>query len=68
MQLLLKSPAREVEILNEFYLRAFARLPNQREKTYWQKQFAAASPEAKQAVFEDWLWSLLTCREFTTNH
>ena len=63
---LLQSKAIDEEILSEFYLRAFSRPPRHDEKAYWLKQFSKAS--TRQTVLEDWLWSVLTCREFTTNH
>jgi hypothetical protein len=66
---LIKSDATDDDILNEFYLRAFARPPSPQEHSFWLKQFASTAPaEPRQAVREDWLWSLLICEEFTTNH
>ena len=56
-------------IVDEFYRRALCRHPLRREKEYWSKHLAVANdPEPQQEVLEDFVWSLLTCREFVTNH
>ncbi len=69
LHLLLKSNTSDEDILNEFYLRALAREPAPKEKAYWLKQFALVpETETRATVFEDFLWSLLTSKEFTTNH
>ncbi len=69
LHLLIKSGAGDEDILNEFYLRAFARVPAPKEKRFWLKQFAAVPEhESREAVMEDFLWGLLTSKEFTTNH
>ena len=59
-----KSPAK---IVDEFYLRALGRDPSQKERAFWQRQLAISAGETKKAL-EDFLWALLTCREFATNH
>jgi len=57
------------EIVDEFYLSALGRRPLQKEQEFWRKQFAPATdPRQRQDVLEDFAWSLLTCREFVTNH
>ncbi|GIW96609.1 MAG: S-layer protein [Pirellulaceae bacterium] len=57
------------EIIEEFYRRALVRPPRDEEKAWWMSALdQATSAEEQQAVLEDFLWALLTCREFTTNH
>lgn len=61
-----KPPA---EIITEFYLRALSRRPSQAEQEYWNQQLSAAeSSHQQRELLEDFVWSLLTCREFVTNH
>ena len=57
------------EIVDEFYRRALCRRPTEQEREYWNQQFVtAANTQEKQELLEDFVWSLLTCREATTNH
>ena len=57
------------EIIDEFYRRALGRRPLKKERKFWSKQVALAiNPRQRQDVLEDFVWSLLTCREFVTNH
>ena len=57
------------EILAELYLRALGRAPQQAERTMFLAQFDGEETDAeRRQLWEDILWSLLTCREFTTNH
>lgn len=68
LQTLWSSKTREEEILTEFYLRAIAREPSEKELAYWRKQFQSLSAsEDKRELLEDVLWSLLTSKRFTTN-
>lgn len=61
-----KSP---MEIVNEFYLAALSRTPSDTEKEFWKTQFVSENNTAEQqALLEDFVWSLLTCNEFQTNH
>lgn len=56
-------------ILDELYLRGFARLPNDPESKFWSRELAQAttSVERKQ-MLEDIFWAILTSNEFKTNH
>ncbi|MFP6677571.1 MAG: DUF1549 domain-containing protein [Pirellulaceae bacterium] len=61
-----KTPA---EIVDEFYRRALGRPLAKREREFWNRQFHQASTStAERELLEDFVWSLLTCREFVTNH
>jgi hypothetical protein len=63
------------ELVREFYIRGLSRAPNDAELDGWKRQLTATaggptrpdSPPGREA-FEDFLWALLTSREFTTNH
>lgn len=69
LQAMIQSKKSDETILEELYLRALSRPPNEKEKAFWLKQFTEAkSNETRRAVFEDFLWSLLTCQEFRANH
>lgn len=56
-------PGRMVE---ELWLRAFARPPREEERTYWSETLATA-PEAREAI-EDLVWVVLNSGEFAFNH
>lgn len=53
-------------IVQNFYLHALSRLPRPRELSFWSDQLRKG--ESSEAVLEDFLWGLLSCREFTTIH
>ncbi|MFQ5733630.1 MAG: DUF1549 domain-containing protein [Planctomycetaceae bacterium] len=53
------------QIVEAFYLRALTRKPTAKQAAYWNAQLAAAkTPAERKAVLEDFVWSLLSCREF----
>jgi hypothetical protein len=56
------------EIVAEFYLRTLSREPRAAERAHWSRALAAAETAARRRGLEDFLWSLLNCREFATNH
>jgi hypothetical protein len=58
-----KTPA---EILDELYLRCFARLPSDADRQAMEQELALT--EDKAAVLVDIFWSLLNGREFVFNH
>ena len=55
------------EVVDEFYLRALGRQPSAAARDFWNEQLAAAA-DGGQEVLEDFVWSLLSCQEFVTNH
>ncbi len=66
---LIASGRTAIEIIDEFYRRALGRSPSQKETEFWIEQVAGEpSPALQREVLEDFVWSLLTCREFATNH
>ena len=61
-----KSPT---EIVSEFYLVALCRHPSERETIHWNKQLdAIKTADGQREFLEDFVWGLLTCREFVSNH
>jgi hypothetical protein len=57
------------DIVNAFYLRALGRKPREEEASRWKKSLStAAGGAARREALEDFVWSLLNCREFRTNH
>lgn len=58
-----------IDLLNEFYLRALSRRLTAAEEQFWSPLFEqATTTEETRQLIQDAAWSLLTCREFTTNH
>ena len=39
----------------------------QKERAFWSEQLASARGVERKGILEDFLWSLLNCREFKTN-
>lgn len=56
------------EVVREFYLRALSRPPSPAEWEHWQRELQGADARQRRERMEDFLWSLLNCREFSTNH
>jgi hypothetical protein len=54
------------QIIEEFYLVALGRHPSAPELDHWIGRMERA--DDTQAFFEDWVWGLLTSRDFVTNH
>ena len=55
------------EIVDRFYRLALCRRPSSAEQSFWHEKFKE-NDGAEKVVLEDFLWSLLTCKEFVTNH
>lgn len=64
---LIEQQAGNGEIVKEFYLRALSRPPTARELEHWGRELDVKSPEERRARLEDFVWSLLNCREFSVN-
>jgi hypothetical protein len=56
------------EIVEEFYLRALCRFPDERELSAWQKLLESDNALVRRQKLEDFVWSLLNSRQFTENH
>jgi hypothetical protein len=69
LQHLLISMAADEAILEAFYLRALSRFPTTAEREHWLSVVSAAPTNSeRQQRWEDLVWGLLNCQEFTTNH
>ncbi len=58
-----------LSIVEQFYLAALGRYPGAAESAFWKKQFTGNIPADRQReLLEDFVWSLLVCNEFVSNH
>ena len=58
-----------LEIVRAFYLAALNRHPSAEEQEHWKGKLASLKSTDDQGAFlEDFVWGLMTCREFVTNH
>ncbi len=66
---LLSSGKQPMEIVNAFYLAALNRRPSDQEQEHWKGKLARLkSTDDQRAFLEDFVWGLMTCNEFVTNH
>ena len=66
---LIKSKKTPTEIIHAFYQAALNRQPNSQELNFLSKWIDDKKPSAQQRdALEDFVWSILTCQEFSTNH
>jgi hypothetical protein len=63
---LLQKRVSSAKIVEELYLRALSRRPLAAEEKFWIESLDQ-SPNYKEGL-EDFLWTLLNCREFAHNH
>ncbi|MBA62826.1 MAG: hypothetical protein CMJ76_10730 [Planctomycetaceae bacterium] len=58
-----------LDIIIEYYLAAYSRFPTTEEVRFWTTQLKE-QPDAnqRQEFLEDFIWGLLTSKDFTTNH
>lgn len=63
------SGKRPMEIVNAFYLTALNRPPSDEEREHWEGQLTQLeSNDDQRAFLDDFVWGLMTCDEFVTNH
>jgi hypothetical protein len=66
---LIKAEKTPMEIVQELYQVALNRLPNKKEVEFLSQLFDDKKLSAQQRdVLEDFVWSIVTCKEFVTNH
>jgi hypothetical protein len=57
------------QIIERYYWLALSRPPNEVERSRWVDELQTATSTAeRQTRLEDFVWSLLNCQEFVTNH
>jgi hypothetical protein len=56
------------EIVTDFYYRGLGRPPTGAEREVWQRRLAEAGKAERAEWLEDFVWGLLSCSEFSTNH
>lgn len=54
-------------IVEEFYRVALSRPVTDIEQQFWSRQLKEGNGERRN-LLEDFVWSVLTCKEFVTNH
>ena len=64
---LIKEGKASDEIIHRFYRLALCRPPSSAEQSFWRDQLQK-NEDVPKALLEDFVWSLLTCKEFVTNH
>jgi hypothetical protein len=52
-------------LIEEYYVRTLSRFPTDEEQAFWRSQLGG---ESRAEHCRDFAWSLLSCREFVTNH
>ena len=65
LQKMIKSKAANDVVIATLYLTTLSRRPTPQELTFWTAKLAH---QDRPDTIEDLAWSLLTCREFSTNH
>jgi hypothetical protein len=72
LQMLIQQNKTTVQIVTFFYERAFTRNPDSAELAFWQQRIEHDLDEPEGATrtqrLEDFVWSILNSKEFTTNH
>jgi hypothetical protein len=67
LQRLIREGKTDQEILEQFYLAALGRFPEQTEVQFWRDAAKYSGKTERTHWLEDAVWSLLVSREFTTN-
>ena len=69
LQNLLAEGAQPKDIIKEYYLAAYSRFPTQKESEFWLAEVDNFDTKSNRDQFlEDFIWSLMTSRDFITNH
>ena len=66
LKCLLDAGRQPAAIIDEFYMVALGRHPTAQERESWKRQVDLAS--SQQAFLEDFVWGLVTSRDFVTSH
>lgn len=69
LQNLLAEGVQPKDIIKEYYLAAYSRFPTQKESEFWLAELHKFDINSNRDQFlEDFVWSLMTSRDFITNH
>ncbi len=72
LQVMIRNENTTEQIVNFFYERAFSRWPRSEELMFWksriESEMGEVDPPERVQRLEDFVWSILNSREFTTNH
>jgi len=69
LQGMLRAGTAPEDIVREHYRIALGRRPTSEERAFWQGQVGrATSDDERRAALEDFVWGILSCSEFQTNH
>ncbi len=64
----LRSSQDPMQIVEQFYFAALHRAPTGQEISRWQQALDGAETKIQHEILEDFVWALLCCDEFITNH
>lgn len=67
LQQMIKSSQSTEQIVQYYYKSALTRPPSDEEMAFWRASIDS-DPSGRKERLEDFLWSLMNCKEFTTNH
>jgi hypothetical protein len=66
---MIKAGQLPLSIVEQFYLAALGRYPKNAESAFWKEQIGENIPaDRHRELLEDFVWSLLVCNEFVSNH
>lgn len=68
LQALIAAGSSDVDIVQEFYQRAFGRSPSRDELDRWCQRLAEGPDQERPERLEDFVWSLLNSRQFVENY
>ncbi len=60
--------AEPINLIDDLYVVALSRRPTPAELQYWRSELEKIPAEEMLKFFEDFVWSLLSSQEFSTNH
>jgi len=68
LQQMLRDETATRDLVRDFYVRALSRSPTENELSDWVARIDSGDAKQKAERCQDFLWALLNCHEFTTNH
>ena len=69
LEQLISAGSSPIDVVEEFYLVALSRHPTEAERQHWKQEIGETTAgEEHHEFLEDFVWGLLTCAEFVTNH